>query len=413
MFSKETCLKRFTPPTCTLEIWAKPSTWLRSSNYQRNLRFELHFDAPTLSDSEQVTVIGQKSELELFSEIVLDYVQQFLGTSMTRQSKGFSKPFTNKLVKITNRGLLSHELSLENLNSSQPSVTLNASQLFDLVNALEQYQTEEETLLNKSSQDKRQLVIKAGLSGIILALSASGLYWWQTTQGKSNFSGPIIQQKHQPSNFLPVIPPTTSLPNSKLPVPAPVVPSDLAKLTTVSSIPKVVIPSPSPTLILQPSTTTNVPVVPSPTPKTITVSPTSSEETAIQLPPPANNIEPSVVPSPSIISPSIKPLARINNKSQPPDLLDLIPQVQEVREYFQQHWKVPDGLKQTLEYRLQINSQGSLTRVIPLGRAANIYLDRTSMPLLNKPFVSPLSTKEPVTIRLVFLTNGTVKTFLE
>jgi len=93
--------------------------------------------------------------------------------------------------------------------------------------------------------------------------------------------------------------------------------------------------------------------------------------------------------------------------------LDLIPQVQEVREYFQQHWKVPDGLKQTLEYRLQINSQGSLTRVIPLGRAANIYLDRTSMPLLNKPFVSPLSTKEPVTIRLVFLTNGTVKTFLE
>lgn len=85
----------------------------------------------------------------------------------------------------------------------------------------------------------------------------------------------------------------------------------------------------------------------------------------------------------------------------------------QVREYFQQRWKVPEGLTQTLEYSLKINNQGSLTRIIPLGRAATIYLDRTSMPLLNEPFVSPLTSQETATIRLVLLNDGTVKTFLE
>jgi hypothetical protein len=94
-------------------------------------------------------------------------------------------------------------------------------------------------------------------------------------------------------------------------------------------------------------------------------------------------------------------------------LLDTIPQVKEVRHYFQERWQVPEQLNQRLEYRLLLSQEGSLERIIPLGKAAQIYLDRTGMPLLGEPFVSPLTSGEKATIRLVFVPNGTVQTFLE
>jgi hypothetical protein len=99
--------------------------------------------------------------------------------------------------------------------------------------------------------------------------------------------------------------------------------------------------------------------------------------------------------------------------SETSTLLDTIPQVTEVRQYFQQRWQVPEGLKQTLEYRLVLNPDGTLKRIIPLGKAADIYLDRTPMPLLGEAFVSPLPLSSPQTIRLVLSPNGKVRTFLE
>jgi hypothetical protein len=72
-------------------------------------------------------------------------------------------------------------------------------------------------------------------------------------------------------------------------------------------------------------------------------------------------------------------------------------------------------LTQTLEYRLTLNKDGSLGRIIPLGQAAKIYLDRTSMPLLGEPFVTPLEASLPENpdIRLVLAPERTVRTFME
>jgi hypothetical protein len=86
-----------------------------------------------------------------------------------------------------------------------------------------------------------------------------------------------------------------------------------------------------------------------------------------------------------------------------------------VRQYFQARWQPPDSLKQTLEYRLTLNQDGSLERIAPLGQAAKIYLDRTNMPLLGEPFVSPLEPPlvEKPNIRLVLSPDRTVKTFME
>ncbi|UZQ52954.1 DUF4335 domain-containing protein [Trichothermofontia sichuanensis B231] len=92
---------------------------------------------------------------------------------------------------------------------------------------------------------------------------------------------------------------------------------------------------------------------------------------------------------------------------------DVIPQVAEVRAYFQGQWQVPEGLSQTLEYSLELNPNGSIQRIFPLGQAAGNYIDRTGMPLIGEPFVSPIADGKQARIRLVLRPDGKVQTFLE
>lgn len=92
---------------------------------------------------------------------------------------------------------------------------------------------------------------------------------------------------------------------------------------------------------------------------------------------------------------------------------DTIPQVAEIRSYFQQRWTPPEGLTQTLEYRLNLNPDGSIQQITPLGQAAGTYVDRTGLPLIGEAFVSPLPGNHSATIRLVLSPSGTVQTFLE
>jgi energy-converting hydrogenase Eha subunit A len=94
-------------------------------------------------------------------------------------------------------------------------------------------------------------------------------------------------------------------------------------------------------------------------------------------------------------------------------LADSIPQVAEVRSYFQQRWKPPSGLTQTIEYSLSLNADGSIGRILPLGQAAGKYIDGTGIPLPGEPFVSPVEGSRNPTIRVVFTPDGKVDTFLE
>jgi len=94
-------------------------------------------------------------------------------------------------------------------------------------------------------------------------------------------------------------------------------------------------------------------------------------------------------------------------------LSDSIPQVAEVRNYFQQRWRAPSGLTQTLEYSLSLNADGSIQRILPLGQAAGKYIDGTGIPLPGEPFVSAVEGSRTPTIRVVFTPDGKVDTFLE
>ncbi|MBW4600242.1 MAG: DUF4335 domain-containing protein [Calothrix sp. FI2-JRJ7] len=89
------------------------------------------------------------------------------------------------------------------------------------------------------------------------------------------------------------------------------------------------------------------------------------------------------------------------------------PQISEARNVLRATWKPPQGLKQTLEYSLLVGVDGSIERILPLGKAARDFVDRTGMPLIGEQFVSPNRNGQSVRIRAVFSPDGKVQTFPE
>jgi hypothetical protein len=89
------------------------------------------------------------------------------------------------------------------------------------------------------------------------------------------------------------------------------------------------------------------------------------------------------------------------------------PQTVEVKDYFAKNWEPPSNLTQTLEYSIVLDVDGSIGRIEPLGKAARIYVDRSGMPLIGEPFVSPNSQGDTPRIRVVLSPDGSVQTFVE
>lgn len=89
------------------------------------------------------------------------------------------------------------------------------------------------------------------------------------------------------------------------------------------------------------------------------------------------------------------------------------PQLKEVKEYFQKNWQPPSGLTQTLEYSIVLDVDGTIQRIEPLGKAARTYVDRSGLPLIGEPFVSPNSSGDTPRIRVVLSPDGNVQTFAE
>src|SRR6476469_1410749 len=81
-------LKRYTPPTCTLEITAKSSPLSRGARQPvfKSLSFELRLDDPRLPDTEHVTLRGDRIQLETLHESVSNYVQNLLAESRDSES---------------------------------------------------------------------------------------------------------------------------------------------------------------------------------------------------------------------------------------------------------------------------------------------------------------------------------------
>ncbi len=88
-------------------------------------------------------------------------------------------------------------------------------------------------------------------------------------------------------------------------------------------------------------------------------------------------------------------------------------QFEEVRDYFEKNWQPPKQLRQTIEYHLTINSNGSILRITPIGKTSEVFIDRTNIPLMGEKFVSPLKDKSQAIVHLLLSPDGEVSAFLE
>ncbi|MHC5594537.1 MAG: DUF4335 domain-containing protein [Nostoc sp.] len=164
-------IRRYTPPTCTLEVFAQSSPLSRwmGKTVLKHLSFELRFDDPRLPEENRVPIRGDRDQLEALYDAVTNYVQQFLQqppesfrisfSSQQQSSPTLDEPELKSSTKILNSfstqipggnirlepsGYLNHNLVLGSLanHSSGPVIKLTLLQLFDLASALDEYSTD-------------------------------------------------------------------------------------------------------------------------------------------------------------------------------------------------------------------------------------------------------------------------------
>jgi Domain of unknown function (DUF4335) len=520
-------LKRYTPPTCTLEVTAKNSPLSRWAGKPvlKSLSFELRLDDPRLPDTQHITLKGDRPQLESLHEAVNSYIQNFLGESRTWETS--QSEFSNHIAKTASepthspvildesfnpsekatselnssdspknpefpvhphlepRGILSHNLFLGCLTvaESGPVVGLSTVQLFDLATALDEYSSEVMALPNLRSTKRSQPVpwLKvAAMVVVSVGLTTGAIKMLQVRQAQitsaattSAASSPSAQQNlaigvsPSPSLTTPTSPtPTPSATPTLPPLPPPPIssPSSSPSLPPIAISPTPATNKPSP--IQQPSllfpansASSAAPNAAPPSQEVITIP--APAEAPISAPSqllPGTNVIPPVPPrlgpdaapplppslsaqfpiprQPSALSriPAIGPSASAElpalKDTQPKAELDdnnkrtsanpanrtsfnTVPQVAEAKTYFEERWKPTEGMQETLEYSLQIDETGSIQNILPMGKAAGDYIDRTNMPLVGEPFVSAVSNGKPPRIRVVLRPNGRVQTFLE
>ncbi|MEG4278453.1 DUF4335 domain-containing protein [Microcoleus sp. MON1_C1] len=525
-------LKRYTPPTCTLEITAKSSPLSRWAGQPvfKSLSFELRLDDPRLPDTEHVTLRGDRIQLETLHEAVSTYVQNLLGesrdwesnlNSQTARTAGpdspqaapnavifdravntselaTSAPNTSYLPvppRLEPRGLLAHNLFLGSLSAAEsgPVVKLSTLQLFDLATALDDCAAEVMALPNLNRERRQTLsspwlkvaammVASAGLTtGIIKMLdraatspqtatapapapanpqlapapgnpqlaagvSPSPVAALPTppaptpaaTPGLPPLPPPPINTAASPS---PSLPPIALAPNPPSNRPSPIqqppllFPPNGSAASAPQSAPAfpqgqtITIPAPEESPISARQAPAPVPYVLPPLPPRLAPAvppplPPSLSASRFPVPPPQPSprpIEPIVPPASTELPPleDAQPPAEPEDNNQAaasqknPTLFDTIPQVSEARTYFEERWKPPEGMEQTLEYSVLIDENGSVQTIVPMGKAAADYIEQINMPLVGEPFVSAVSNGKNPKIRVVLRPNGRVQTFLE
>ncbi|WP_448564787.1 DUF4335 domain-containing protein [Trichothermofontia sp.] len=528
MFAATPLLRRYTPPSCTLELYARQSPLSRWAGRPvvRDLHFRLHLDDPRLTDEQQVTLQGDRQQLEDLHAVIEAYVQAHLtetdwdleeltttvlralapvaaaedcplseavpdaprvadgGVSpdahpretapiaaipASQQPQSVSaKPLAGvsrsalsgegadrgHTFQIQPDGGLYHCLYLGPLATATVGdrVRLSTLQLFDLATALDAYREDLMALPERLGRAWFRPSIAwarmAAIAIVAIGVTTSIVRWVEQPQVAMQAEVPTGSEGASSSDqrweAVAVAPlPTPSfrgLPGGPVPeavpgAPPPGIPTppsgSLWQLPPYVPIPGTRPPSPSspgistvPIPAAPPPDLAMAPPPPPPLPApsemgTITIPAEPSGTGLPTVPDRFRNAQPQaaarseVVADEALAGPSQEGRIAASAEASPSTVFDVIPQVAEVRSYFQSRWQVPEGLSQTLEYRLVLNPDGSIQQIFPLGQAAGNYIDRTGMPLIGEPFVSPIADGKQPRIRLVLKPDGKVQTFLE
>ena len=85
---RDSLLRRYTPPTCTLELWQARGIWQREPKVlPTDYQFVLHFDDPRLLEDQQMTLTGTPPQLEALAQTVEYYVQTQLSQAFCPKAK--------------------------------------------------------------------------------------------------------------------------------------------------------------------------------------------------------------------------------------------------------------------------------------------------------------------------------------
>jgi hypothetical protein len=483
MFYRENLVKHYTPPTCTLEIYHKNFGLFNKNNSERipaNFNFKLHFDDPRLPEAKTITIEGDRPKLESLCQVVKKYINDFIKetklnfplTRLNEVNKSKQKP-----IYIINKGLLNQELYYKNLGEDNQAkiINLSSSQLFDLTNALENYQIDVQISAREPIKvfDNFSLFV-ISLIFLFFGGGITAFLWGDTffsQEEKEDVSNNIARDNPLPIEDL--IPPDPLNPTTIPSVPSPQIPEGLQNREQLPP-PQPIIQPPNeqannlgnPTIETPPLTTDINPVeikpnlippppkppipesspsetISSPPPNLFVIQPLETSPTQENYSQPNESISPLGGSSFTTISPSPTrekvrvnldklPLLRANELHNSPDNLsntsaaasttnqpnqlttEINPIQAEVQQYFQKKWQPPENLNRSLEYRLVVKDNGSLERIQPLSQASKVFIDRTGMPLLGETIASSsLPENEKVTIRLILSTDGKVQTFQE
>jgi hypothetical protein len=372
----QSIIKRYTPPTCTLKIFSPRFNLIPN----QKLNFELHIDDPILPEEQQISLQGNYQQLQLLAIAIQQYIQQFLQSSPVELPQG-KTPYLQTL------NLLKHQLNWDLLPNHK--IELSTTQLFDLANALGQFQ-QEISQFNTSKPQISKLILIAGISAgsLLLIFATNKLLFSQTT--KTVTSTPTTQTvspEIEPDNIIitPDLPPPALIKKPQLKLPATW--QDYSKIQPPT---KVQIP-PSVTS-LNPPTPDNQTVV-----ETQAIAPVATPPNALY-----STTLPRVYPGTS--SKIVQPDSLTKTFTSP---------AEEVQVYFQRRWQPPEDLKEKLEYRIIINSRGRIEEMIPIGRISQDHLQSIKPPTTAKIIDSPIKSTQKVSIRLILTPQGIVQTLAE
>ncbi|MDP5338480.1 MAG: DUF4335 domain-containing protein [Nodularia sp. (in: cyanobacteria)] len=256
-------IRRYTPPTCTLEILAQSSPlshWM-GKTVIKQLTFELHFDDPQLPEEGRIKIRGDRDQLEILCDVVTSYVQEFLQQPpdnfwlslcepqdsskvsddleftdfqpslqpTVKNLKSFTDQTQNKIYLETG-SYLTHNLFLGPLANdiSGSVIQLSLLQLFDLATALDEYSADVMALPNLHNNHKvlrlptwapiaAVMVLGIGLLPITLQFANNNR---QNQPQIAKTSNPeTAQTALEPSASLPTLPPRFTPPDDVKPLP--------------------------------------------------------------------------------------------------------------------------------------------------------------------------------------------------
>jgi Domain of unknown function (DUF4335) len=504
-------IRRYTPPTCTLEVLAQSSPlsrWMGKA-VLKQLIFELRFDDPRLPEERRVPIRGDRDQLEALYDEVTSYVQGLLQQSpesfwvsfsgsqesskvsddsestdpqptllSTQTLKSFPSQIPGAKIYLEPNSNLTHNLFLGSLANPSSGLVIQLSllQLFDLATALDEYSADVMALptLNNSSSVTRFPAWAPAAAVLVLAVGFTPFTWQYANSIKQKPQQTATTADSTQEQLASVPPPPVNFPT---PQPGLTPPDNFSSLPLLGSTPPPLSSSVSTAPLKNPDlNVSKLPTLPNsglapgslpssqgttiPLPPTIELNPQPNTTKAIS---PAENALPkrrSLPPSLSSTTGNIPPLATIPNNSRgntlpqvysPLDpgqptarinssgaggnsLVDKLgsepktptstqvstngtlfdtPQVAEAREFLKKRWQPPAGLNQTLEYSMILGVDGTIERILPLGKAARDYFDTVGIPAIGAPFVSSNTAGKNLRLRVVLGPDGKVQTFQE